>query len=141
VFLLVAQLPALLAPAHRGWPLAEPDLSEGWTFFQGFDSTGNDICCSRYANSPEALAREAAATDKCVAFNTNGFFKQAVIPKPNWVKWTSDPRKGLYVQNSYLPQVPGELPAIGEPLAAPRAQVAPGPPSRRRGASAQGLPR
>lgn len=73
--------------------------SPKYTFYAGKDSDGGDIVYKgELANNVAGLQAACNATPGCVGFNTNGFLKKSISPQPNWVSWTSDPTKGLYVQ-------------------------------------------
>jgi len=82
---------------------AKDGSGSGWVFFPCVDSTGSDMQ-SRVdiANNIDALIAEAEKLgSSCIAFNTNGYLKNAVLPQSNWSKFTEDNTKGLYVRHDY----------------------------------------
>jgi hypothetical protein len=71
-----------------------------YTFYPYLDSDQGDVkIVTNLANNIEALKAECDKTPGCIAFNTNGVLKKSVKPQAQWVKWTNDPKKGIYVLN------------------------------------------
>jgi len=75
----------------------------GWVFFPCFDSGGSDMNSrGDLANNIDALMAEADKLgSSCIAFNTNGYLKSAVLAQNQWTKFTDDNTKGLYVRQDY----------------------------------------
>jgi hypothetical protein len=75
----------------------DPEGVEGYEFFRGWDSPGNDI-----ANPGRDIRRTAIACnqmDGAVAFNTDGFVKGALLPRAEWQPMGNGAvNEGLYVK-------------------------------------------
>jgi hypothetical protein len=75
----------------------DPEGVEGYEFFRGWDSPGNDI-----ANGGRDIRRTAIACsqiDGAVAFNTDGFVKKALLPRAQWQPMGNGAaNEGLYVK-------------------------------------------
>jgi hypothetical protein len=81
-----------------------PPTYRDYTFYQGDDSSGNDIeQDSADAGNSDALKGHCDNLTGCVGFNTNGFMKNKIYDAAYRAKWTTDPDKGLYVLKSYSP--------------------------------------
>jgi hypothetical protein len=76
-----------------------------YTFFQGLDSSGGDLSFSNTPNDISALQTTCNSTPGCVGFNTNGYLKGQLKSKAEWVQWTTDAAKGMYVLDSELPNI------------------------------------
>ncbi len=66
---------------------------------QGLDSTGGDylVVEGSAAGGVKRLEEVCRETYHCLAFNTNGLLKHSVRQPQQWVRWTADADKGLYV--------------------------------------------
>lgn len=49
------------------------------------------------ADSVEKLKKICSKLDNCLAFNTNGILKHSLKPPEKWIRWTKDPKRGMYV--------------------------------------------
>ena len=77
---------------------AEEVQERDYLYHSGWDSYGNDITrVTTLQNNVPALKQRCDKTPKCVAFNTNGWLKHALLPENEWMNWTTDPKKGMYV--------------------------------------------
>ncbi|GBG61862.1 hypothetical protein CBR_g23815 [Chara braunii] len=79
----------------------------GWVFIRHFDSPGNDIQqVVVLKGNPEALANLASTQgrrqEKCVAFNTDGWMKSALVPREKWRRVYADSKQGLWVRSDAL---------------------------------------
>lgn len=73
-----------------------PNDIEAWEFVPHMDSPGGDI--GQVAGyGLETLKYRADRSTDVAAFNTNGWFKKSLAPRDQWVRWTDDPKKGMYV--------------------------------------------
>jgi hypothetical protein len=74
-----------------------PNDVEGFTFYRGWDSPGHDI-----ANVGRDIPRAAVAClsiGEAVAFNTDGFVKDALLPRAEWTQMGREASdEGLYVR-------------------------------------------
>eukprot|EP00798_Chlamydomonas_sp_ICE-L_P031362 gene31362-6523_t len=69
-----------------GEHLVDAHIRETWTFFE--DSPGGDLLRLHFDNSLEGMPQLIRAADKvpnCIAFNSSGYLKQALMPRPKWV--------------------------------------------------------
>jgi hypothetical protein len=77
----------------------DPGAVPGYDFFPGLDSPGSDI-----ANLGRDIRRAAAACDSmrsAVAFNTDGFAKDRLLPRDEWISIRHPaPNTGLYVKRT-----------------------------------------
>ena len=80
----------------------DPFRVPGFTFFPGRDSPGSDVFhCGR--NIPE-VARRCLADPEVCAFNTDGFAKDNLSPRGEWVFLEkSEPGIGLYIKSEHIP--------------------------------------
>lgn len=93
---------APVAAAAPGAPAVpqEQAPSVTYVFHQGLDSHGNDIHQrGDLANNVPGLKAACTALPNCKAFNTNGWIKHTIVPQAQWIKWTSEPNKGMYTRN------------------------------------------
>ena len=80
------------------------------------DSPGNDITnMTQFANNVPVLQNTCSGDPRCVAFNTNGYLKGALLPQAQWARWSNDPRQGLY----YTQVTNNNTSTITPPLAPP----------------------
>ena len=78
-----------------------PDKIQGYTFFQGLDSSGNDL--SNQGRDIVLLAISCSENENAEGFNTDGFIKHLIAPRHQWRNETSyQINEGLYVKNSVL---------------------------------------
>lgn len=81
----------------------------GYSFCQGMDSNGGDIGSQgSLANNVSGLVSYCNSMPNCVGFNTNSYIKGSLAPQSQWVKWTTDPTKGLYVKGQENFRNPGQ---------------------------------
>ena len=118
VLVLRARSASQTTPQNIAQPVA-PTLLPGcvksttvpsYQFCAGLDSDGGDIGQSaNLANNITGLANACDANSTCRGFNTNGWLKNTIADQPKWVKWTTDPAKGLYVKAAerFTPRVQG----------------------------------
>lgn len=94
----VIALPAPIAPPVVVKPTVPSILvsnNRRYLFYPGMDSTFGDI--GKFAGTREQLAAQCSSRADCLGFNTNGFLKKTISDEANWVKWTTDPTRGFYV--------------------------------------------
>ncbi|GLC43655.1 hypothetical protein PLESTB_000405200 [Pleodorina starrii] len=98
----------------------------GWCFFPGMDSGGNDCATPEQAagnlNPPDLAAR--AEQLNAVAFNTQGWIKDALLPMSRWNRYSYVPGVGMYVREEAIARnlgcpLPPPLPEEAEPIARP----------------------
>lgn len=71
-----------------------------YSFCPGKDSAGNNIGNQiSLVNNISGLASYCDSMENCKGFNTDGWFKNNLLPQNKWSTWTNDPKKGLYVKN------------------------------------------
>eukprot|EP00244_Chara_vulgaris_P010438 TRINITY_DN4809_c0_g1_i5.p1 TRINITY_DN4809_c0_g1~~TRINITY_DN4809_c0_g1_i5.p1 ORF type:complete len:190 (-),score=11.08 TRINITY_DN4809_c0_g1_i5:53-622(-) len=79
-----------------------------WVYFPSMDSPGNDIERNGSLAGRDNFLRQRARAEgmgagRCVAFNTDGWFKSKIHPKSQWRNLlTGDFKNGLWVLNSAL---------------------------------------
>lgn len=84
-------------PIYIEEPAAAPPPE--YSFHPYMDSAGNDIRQIRdLVNKVDELKAECDALADCVGFNTNAWLKRSIRPESQWVRWTGDPSKGLYIK-------------------------------------------
>jgi hypothetical protein len=87
------------APAPALAPVSAP-VATKFTFYQGMDSNGNDIYQKiELADNVPGLSAHCSSLPNCKGFNTNAWIKHTISPQSAWLRWTSEPSKGLYVRN------------------------------------------
>jgi hypothetical protein len=79
-------------------PPPPPPPPPTYTFTKFMDSGRNDIRWDQN-KSLEQLKDACNSLSNCRGFNTNGWLKHTIKPQNEWINWTSDPTKGLYVKN------------------------------------------
>lgn len=94
------------SPSPTSTPSFSPtsDLKPVFTFYQGKDSSSNDI--ERYWFTGITINHMAArcnALSNCVGFNTNGWMKHTLKDPSLWRHWTNDSSKGMYVSKESYP--------------------------------------
>jgi len=72
-------------------------FNNGWAFFQGYDSDGNDLGNSGLYDNVPALQNWCKTNSGCAGFNTNAWMKHTVSPSNQWLRWTDEPNKGWYM--------------------------------------------
>jgi len=72
-----------------------------WTFFAGWDSPFFDVAQKDNTSSLVELKKECLALGG-VAFNTNGWIKSEVSPQIEWVFWSLEEQKGIFVLTKLL---------------------------------------
>jgi hypothetical protein len=77
--------------------MQDPYMQDPYTFIPFLDSNGNDI--GRKNGDINALKNMCIKNTQCKGFNSNGWLKNTLLPKANWIKWTDDVTKGFYVKN------------------------------------------
>jgi hypothetical protein len=78
-----------------------PDAVDGFQFFPGVTSPGNNVGCGK--RDVRRLARDALEKDYVVGFDTDGVFKSKLAPQDAWTRLTDPkPNEGLYVKESQL---------------------------------------
>lgn len=73
--------------------------SRTYTFYQGYDIAQNDITHDdSLIGNIDGLKAFCNDTPGCVAFNTNGWIKNKVLPRNQWARW-ENPKStdGVYV--------------------------------------------
>lgn len=88
-------------------PVPVPPALDSYVFIQGYDLVGTDVFTaarSDIANNPAELSKVCSATSGCQGFNTNGWFKKAIVPNSQkaWAKWTTEANKGSYILKSLV---------------------------------------
>jgi hypothetical protein len=102
-------LPGELSPTIS--EICRQPLPAGWQFHSYKDSSGSDI--GQVVNTNGNWTQLAAACDSspwCMAVNTNGWMKSALLPQAQWSNSFSDVCKGLLTKvNPAPPALPGLL--------------------------------
>lgn len=76
------------------WTLSqEPYLDGNYYFYPYMTSPGNDI-----GKISKDFAKECDTDDTCLGFNSRGWLKHTIKDERHWIRWTDDPKKGLYVK-------------------------------------------
>lgn len=77
-----------------------PDDVQGFVFFPGVDSSGNDV--GRGKRDVARLAQHARDMDHIQGFNTDGVFKSRIAPQSMWrPRANPKPNEGLYVKAEF----------------------------------------
>jgi hypothetical protein len=77
----------------------------GFVFWPSYDSPSYDI--GRYKTDLATLIESCTNDSNCKGLNTNGWLKNYIQPFRNWVKWTSEECKGLYIKIPTIFEVNG----------------------------------
>jgi hypothetical protein len=78
----------------------DPHDVAGYKFYPGLDSVGRDI--RNVGRDIQILAAECDKDGTAVAFNTDGFLKFRVRPRPSWVRRDNpNGNEGLYVKTGW----------------------------------------
>jgi hypothetical protein len=100
-------------PAEGMW------VKRRWIFVQGLDSGGGDIGNFGGGRPSDEMIAQADSLDGCIAFNTNGWFKNVLLPRDQWSRFSDNPNEGMWILD-----IEDAAPA---PAPAPQPPVPPGP--------------
>jgi len=90
-------------------PLTRPAVSRASTFtsaagktygfYRGFESRDGDLSYAYDSmDSPAKLSAKCDSQAGCVGFSSLGALKKTISPQSNWVYWTENPVRGLWVK-------------------------------------------
>jgi hypothetical protein len=95
-----SQASARASETTQAPPPSVAPVATKFTFYQGMDSNGNDIYQKiELADNVPGLSAHCSSLPNCKGFNTNAWIKHTISPQSAWLRWTSEPSKGLYVRN------------------------------------------
>lgn len=93
---------SLPQPAPK--PITPVAPTPKWMFYQGLDSTGNDI--GNFPGDVATLKAKCLSMPDCKGFNDNGWLKNTLIPKASWLPWTNEANKGFRVPSDRVTDLP-----------------------------------
>lgn len=108
--------PKAVALLSYAGTLTSGDPIPGWVFHQNLDSFGGDLYPHPVGHGVlEAVAAMASAHDRIVAFNSDGWVKEVVKPRAEWIRWKpGHPGAGMYVRESNVNAAAAEANAAEE---------------------------